>query len=528
MMARRFLYIVILIILLTLLVAYGWIKVQSSYEPEMQDVEQIYTVQEVFLKKNKPIATIDIDYFYPTIAHLELLAPKDELTILDSGKTPTVLSSNQQCAGAEKIEGLLAAKFKKDEIWEQYRCGLINYLPDDFFSIPPYIHPVGVSYAFLAFNFEKKFRVKNWVLDHVMHFHASELNEVEELFGKLPDPFHYIASMSNKSLRFLGKKVDPIIVNNFILFPKQFDRGSIEHKYDVYLLDKFEEFLSPTLYNVHVFRNNRLCFYSQGQLCWNITPSQLWKHVSLRTLIAVFILVTVIVILIWVLFLYLKKNSIEDEQRKLALQILGHELRTPIASMLLQIEQLTEKVDRFDEKTQDVVWGISINTQRLRRLVEMTQNYLLLQNKKKNVLIKPNIIDSLNNFFEEACEEFPGTEFIPLDTDIAFNTDVHWLGICVKNILGNAHSHGKKPVKLTLKFYEESKKWLEVIVQDSGECEYATLEQMCQEFVKGKQSQGTGLGLNIVIKVLKAIGGELEYKPNPTTFILRLREGNYE
>lgn len=527
-MARRFLFTIILIILLTLLVAYGWIKVQSSYEPEQQDIEQIYALQEVFFEKTNPITTIDIDYFYPTIAHLELLIPKDQLNISDYGKSASVLSSNQQCADADKIDGLLAAQFKKDEIWEHFRCGLIKFLPDDFFSIPPFLHPSGISYANLAFNFQNKYKTKNWILDHVMHFHVSELNGVEEFIGKLPNPFHYLASMDNASLIFLENKIDPIIVNNYILFPKQIDPSNLQHKYAVYALDKFEEFLSPTLYNVHVFRNKRLCFYSQGQVCWNITPTQLWKHVSLRTLLAVVFLVTVIVVLIWLLFLYLKRNSIEDEQRKLALQILGHELRTPIASMLLQVEQLTEKIDKFDEKYQDLIWGISINTQRLRRLVEMTQSYLLLQSKKRNVLIKPNIIDSLNNFFEEACEDFPGTEFVPLENDVAFNTDAHWLGICVKNILGNAHSHGKKPVKLTLKFYDESKKWLEVIVQDSGECEYATLEQMCQEFVKGKQSQGTGLGLNIVIKVLKAIGGELAYYPNPTTFIMRIREGSYE
>jgi signal transduction histidine kinase len=528
MMARRFLLAILLIIVLTFLVAYGWHRVQSSYEPEFQDIEQIYAVQEVFIDSHSPLITLDIDFFYPTIAHFDLLIPKDELKGVEWGKDLSILSSSNQCGSASKVQGLLAAQFKKDEIWEHFRCGLINYLPQDFFSIPPFLHPSGQSYAYLAFNLNQTFKRKSWLLDHLMHFHVSELHKVEDSMGRLPSLFHYLAAMDNANLMFLERKIDPILVDKFILFPLQRDQSSLIHKYDVYLFEQFEDFLSPTLFSINIVRKAKLCFYTQGQLCWNITPTQIWKHVSLRTILAVLFLVGVIVSLIWLLFIYLKRASIEDEQRKLALQILGHELRTPIASMLLHLEHLTEKIDKFDEASQDAIWGLSINSQRLRRLVEMTQSYLMLKSQKKSVLIKPNIIDSLNDFFNEICDEFPGTEFVPLKEDTAFNTDAHWLSICVKNILGNAHSHGKKPVKLILHFHSDSKKWIEVIVQDDGDCEYATLEQMCQEFVKGKQSQGTGLGLNIVIKVLKAIGGELSFHAHPTTFTLKLREGNYE
>ena len=128
---------------------------------------------------------------------------------------------------------------------------------------------------------------------------------------------------------------------------------------------------------------------------------------------AVLFLVTVIVLLIWILLHHLEKRIAEDEQRKLALQILGHELRTPIASLLLQVDGLTQKIDHFTDTDQDLIWGISINTQRLRRLVEMTQSYLLLGSKKKKFLIRANIISSVNEYFEDLCHDFPDTEFIP-------------------------------------------------------------------------------------------------------------------
>ena len=43
-----------------------------------------------------------------------------------------------------------------------------------------------------------------------------------------------------------------------------------------------------------------------------------------------------------------------------------------------------------------------------------------------------------------------------------------------------------------------------------------------QEFVKGEKSSGTGLGLNIVRKVLYDMGGELKFSKNPTKFELSI------
>lgn len=528
MIARKFLYTILSIILLTFMVAYGWFKVQSSYEPEVNDIEQIYAVQEVFMESYRSETTIDLDYFYPTIAHLDLLRPKDSLRALEWPTSASVAASSKQCREAGKLKGLIDREFKKEDIWEQFRCKIITFLPEDFFRIPPFIHPTGKSYAYLAFNFNDAYRSKSWLLDHIMLFHVSELKELQDVIGRLPSIFHFLALMNDDNLSYIENKIEPLFVGPYVLFPKQDNPSVLAHEYDVYQTADLEEFLSPTVLSVSIKRRAKICFYTQGQLCWNIAPTQLWKHVSFRAIVAVIFLAGIIIILIVVVFQSLKKRLIEDEQRKLALQILGHELRTPIASMILQAETLTQKTDQYSEAEQDAIWGLSINIQRLRRLVEMTQSYLLLKSKNNNVLVKANTLTSVNEFFDELCQEFPETEFFPLEEDKSFSTDAHWLTICVKNILSNAHSHGKKPVKLFLRFHSESYNWLEIIIQDQGSCEYDSLSEMCQEFVKGKQSHGTGLGLNIVIKVLKAVGGELTFSSHPTTFTLRIKEGQYE
>jgi len=108
-------------------------------------------------------------------------------------------------------------------------------------------------------------------------------------------------------------------------------------------------------------------------------------------------------------------------------------------------------------------------------------------------------------------------EFYPLTQDLSGLLDPYWVEISLKNLIENAIDHGSKPIKVTL---SHENKVFKVTVEDQGVCQFETLEDMCREFAKGKNSSGTGLGLNIVKKVMKEMGGELKFKKNPTRFIL--------
>ena len=83
------------------------------------------------------------------------------------------------------------------------------------------------------------------------------------------------------------------------------------------------------------------------------------------------------------------------------------------------------------------------------------------------------------------------------------------------NLLNNAFDHGISPVVVRLK-KEDGK--INIQVSDQGDCQFENLDDITEEFAKGNKSRGTGLGLNIVRKVVEGLKGSLRFEKGPTRF----------
>src|SRR5690606_11785475 len=96
----------------------------------------------------------------------------------------------------------------------------------------------------------------------------------------------------------------------------------------------------------------------------------------------------------------------------------------------------------------------------------------------------------------------------------------YWLGICLKNLIENACFHGQMPVDVQIGL---DGKRLTFAVSDSGEmADNINLDYLTSEFVKGSKSHGSGLGLNIVRKVIDEMKAELIMTKQPTTFTIAM------
>lgn len=99
--------------------------------------------------------------------------------------------------------------------------------------------------------------------------------------------------------------------------------------------------------------------------------------------------------------------------------------------------------------------------------------------------------------------------------------DPFWLKFVLSNLIQNAFSHGKPPVCLRLK--SENRK-VKITVTDQGHCEFNSLIEMTDAFIKRSRSKGMGLGLNIVKSVLDDCGVEFQFSKSPTSFSLLFSE----
>ncbi len=215
----------------------------------------------------------------------------------------------------------------------------------------------------------------------------------------------------------------------------------------------------------------------------------------------------------------------------------SHELKTPLAVMqnygtLLQAPDLPEE-DRLQYAK-----GV---TDACRRLAGLITNILKL-NKLENQQIYPSV--TTYNLDEQLCECFLTFENVweskeieietDIDEDIAINADPELLSLVWNNLFSNAFkftgSGGK--VSVTLKTEDN----LAVVsVADTG-CgiTHDVGKRMFDKFYQGDTShatQGNGLGLALVKRVVDIIGGEIGVESVPgkgSTFTVKIRRSRYE
>lgn len=203
-----------------------------------------------------------------------------------------------------------------------------------------------------------------------------------------------------------------------------------------------------------------------------------------------------------------------------ALQVLSHEFRTPVSAMLLLIDQLTQSQDRLSIADQDLLIRLSTEVFRLQRIIEVSKTYL--QAEGRRIQLNCTEIASINAWISDYISESTlriQCEFLKEDRKIV--TDPFWLKFVLSTLIQNAFAHGKEPVFIRLKHQKEK---LFIAVEDQGECEFGSLNQMSDAFVKSSRSRGMGLGLNIAKFIVDELGSEIQFSKRPTSFAISVFE----
>ncbi len=193
----------------------------------------------------------------------------------------------------------------------------------------------------------------------------------------------------------------------------------------------------------------------------------------------------------------------------------SHELKTPLAVMqnygtLLQGPDLSEE---------DRLHYAKVVTDACRRLAGLITNILKL-NKLENQQIYPSV--TTYNLDEQLCECFLTFENVweskeieietDIDEDIAINADPELLSLVWNNLFSNAFKFTGSGGKVSVTLKTEGN-YAVVSVADTG-CGITPEvgKRMFDKFYQGDTShttQGNGLGLALVKRVVDIIGGEI-------------------
>ncbi|AXE30984.1 histidine kinase [Chromobacterium phragmitis] len=205
---------------------------------------------------------------------------------------------------------------------------------------------------------------------------------------------------------------------------------------------------------------------------------------------------------------WLQRRRLERE-RRFVLQMLTHELRTPIAGLGNVVEDFRAGFDQLPPAAQSGFGRLADGVLRLRQLADASRHYLAADRRLEAPQPLP-----LAEWLDSVAERH-GAAYC-LDQDRNLNLPAYWLGLCLDNLLRNARQHGRPPIRILASW---KKGRLRLAVSDGGALPRYRLSLLRHELGAGA---GMGLGLAIVRRVMKRLGGRLTLEGPPTTFALEL------
>ncbi|MEZ9567578.1 DUF3404 domain-containing protein [Vibrio splendidus] len=248
------------------------------------------------------------------------------------------------------------------------------------------------------------------------------------------------------------------------------------------------------------------CTFRYSNVCLN-EPSN--DNLIMKTLIFT-LLLTLLSGLGRVLYLRTKQRK----ERQFVLQLLTHELRTPITSLGLTVEMFRNRYDDFSDETQNAVWRLISDYQRLSQLTENSKVYLSADQSEP--LLKQNA--SLEEWLDHVCEKH-NIEYQCDSSDAELNLPYYWLTICLDNLIKNAKQHGIGDVLVKVELADK----LRIEVQDEGHFP-SFLQRVVSRATPNinHRQDNMGIGLTIVEHLMKQANGRLIILRNPTRCILEI------
>lgn len=199
----------------------------------------------------------------------------------------------------------------------------------------------------------------------------------------------------------------------------------------------------------------------------------------------------------------------QQREKRFVLQLLTHELRTPITSLGLTVELFRGQYDHLDSETQQTFWRLLADYQRLSQLTENSQAYLSAN--KQTALLSQTA--SVRDWLAHCCEKHQ--VHYSLNQDRELKLPYYWLSVCLDNLIKNAKQHGQGAVFV----HAHIGKTLRIEVQDQGTFPYAWQRL----FKRSKASNNNmGVGLHIVAHLIKLAKGKFTLLRHPTRCILEL------
>lgn len=207
----------------------------------------------------------------------------------------------------------------------------------------------------------------------------------------------------------------------------------------------------------------------------------------------------------------------EKEQVKNSMADISHQMKTPMTSVLIMLDNLRENREMpmalqqkfLSEMNRQLVWINSLVASML-KLSRLDAN--AVDFKREKIF--------LYKFFEEIrknllilIEARQVMLVIPKEEQVHFFGDPYWEREAMTNLLKNAIEHTKEGTKVQVSF-EQNYFYTKIIIQDQGEgMGLEEQKRIFERFYRGKNAgDGVGIGLSLAKKIIEHDHGKVKVK----------------
>ncbi len=211
----------------------------------------------------------------------------------------------------------------------------------------------------------------------------------------------------------------------------------------------------------------------------------------------------------------------------------SHEIKTPLA-IIMQYAKVLEKDNLTDEERRVYLNNLQESCKRLNTLVMNILKLNKLENNKLDSDVEnfnlSNLLESQILMFEELLEQKNISLDCDIEEDLKINSIKNYIEIVVNNLMSNAIKFTDAGGKIKVSLNKDDEKYI-IVVEDNG-CGMSseTGYHMFDKFYQGNtahSSEGNGLGLALVKKVIDILGGTISVKSElgiGTTFTIIIME----
>jgi signal transduction histidine kinase len=214
------------------------------------------------------------------------------------------------------------------------------------------------------------------------------------------------------------------------------------------------------------------------------------------------------------------------ERRIRFVSAVTHELRTPLTSLRLYLDLLVSGMIQDEQKRQEYLATLAMESDRLHRLIDNVLDYAKLEKRKKNGDIKPvkvaELLDQLRQTWTDRVAH-DGKELSVISTlpaDRAVNTDAAMIQQIVGNLIDNARKYSRDAADKRIWVWAKPGTGNGVVleVEDRGAgVPPAERKSIFKPFRRGEKADctagGAGLGLALAKSWAEVLGGTLSYRP---------------